>query len=222
MKLIVTGINNVFEMTESYINVLVVENQNLLYEILTDLYRQCQGFDGGSVLSENDTPVVISKRVELIDHYVPFDLNNRQLLNRIGMAIEKDAMNGERYLEVRSLLAEVERLLMELSFEYPCDVDFSEITLGSLIKASGMKIRSDSVSLGETIINYMELVCEFIADKLFITVNLRDFLSDDEANLFMQTVLSHGYKCFMIESHEHSRTEYEKRYIVDQDSCEIS
>ena len=48
----------------------------------------------------------------------------------------------------------------------------------------------------------MELIYEFDRQKLFITVNMRSFVSDAEAELFARTVIAHGYRVLMLESAE--------------------
>ena len=67
----------------------------------------------------------------------------------------------------------------------------------------------------------MQLVHEFDCRKLFILYGLRDFIVDEEAMLFYDTILHHGYDIVCIESREHSLLTVEKRYIVDYDLCEI-
>ena len=91
----------------------------------------------------------------------------------------------------------------------------------SLIKASEIRLSDDYDSLAEKIIDYMELVNEYLGEKLFVTVGLRSFLPDNEAELFMQTILRHGFHCIMIESFSKKKLMNEKRYIIDEDLCEI-
>ena len=67
----------------------------------------------------------------------------------------------------------------------------------------------------------MELIYEFDRQKLFITVNMRSFVSDAEAELFARTVIAHGYRVLMLESAERERLSNENRLIIDGDLCEI-
>ena len=67
----------------------------------------------------------------------------------------------------------------------------------------------------------MELVREFDGDKLFVTVNMRDWFSDESIQAFMHTVLSHEYKVLMIEACSHSRLCEEQRVTIDMDLCEF-
>lgn len=67
----------------------------------------------------------------------------------------------------------------------------------------------------------MELVREFDRDKLFFTVNLRSYIDDDEAELFMKTVIDHDFKIVMIENKEYNKLKHELRMTIDADLCEF-
>lgn len=125
------------------------------------------------------------------------------------------------YAKTLELIGEIEKYLMDISFDFSCDIQYNKLNIGSVIKASGFEINDSYTSLGEKIIDYMELVTEFVGKKLFLTVNLRSYLSDHEASDFMKTLLSHGYHVIMLESSEHPRLPEESRYIIDADLCEI-
>ena len=76
-------------------------------------------------------------------------------------------------------------------------------------------------SLAEKILDYFELVEEYDKKKLFIMVNLRSYLSDEEMKMFMRDVLARKIQVLLIESSERSVLDEEKRYIVDADLCVI-
>ena len=67
----------------------------------------------------------------------------------------------------------------------------------------------------------MELVQTFDRDKLFIFVNMRSFVEDSDMQLFMDTVLSHGFHILMLENYAYPVLPRESRWIVDRDLCEI-
>lgn len=56
---------------------------------------------------------------------------------------------------------------------------------------------------------------------MFITLNLRSYISDDEMNKFVNDVVARGYKLLMVENSEYPIIEHEKRYIIDADKCII-
>lgn len=89
------------------------------------------------------------------------------------------------------------------------------------MKSAAPELRDDSSDLCEKLLDYFELVREFDRDKLFVLVNFRSYVSDDKFELFAQSVLSHGYRVFLIESSERKRASTENRLLIDKDLCEI-
>ena len=189
---------------------------------MSDIQNQLSGLDGKAVLSENNKILPIDKKLELLDRFIPFDMNGKTLISKITADLEKKAVSDEWYPRTAELLSLTESLLSNLAFDYSCSIEFPKIGIGSLIKASGVEICDDYDSLGEKIIDYFGLIHEFIGKKLFVTVNLRSYISDRETELFMQTVLDHEFNILMIENCEHKRLSQEKRMIVDADLCLIS
>ena len=91
----------------------------------------------------------------------------------------------------------------------------------NIIKAVGIGFTENYDSLAEKILDYMELVREYDSEKMFITLNLRSYISDDEMNKFVNDVVARGYKLLMVENSEYPIIEHEKRYIIDADKCII-
>ena len=56
---------------------------------------------------------------------------------------------------------------------------------------------------------------------LLVTVNMRSYFGETVVNAFVKTVIDHGIKLLMIEDHERTPVENEKRLIIDVDMCEI-
>ncbi|MGN1348680.1 MAG: type II-A CRISPR-associated protein Csn2 [Acutalibacteraceae bacterium] len=222
MKFVFPEIDCVFDTDCGIVNTLVIENQKLMYSLIDDIQKQLTGSDGRSVLSEGDKILSIDKKLELLDRFIPFDLNSKALISKITADLEKKAISDEWYSRTCEFIGIMQSLLSNLAFDYSCNIEFSKIGIGSVIKAYGIEICDDYDSLGEKIIDYFELVHEFIGKKLFVTVNLRSYISDKEAELFMQTALSHQFNVLMIENCEHKRLSFEKRLIVDADLCLIS
>lgn len=222
MKLAYPELETVFDTEAPFVNTLVIESPELLVRLLSDIVQQENGDRGYAMLSDHDQTLDFSHYTELLDVFIPFDLNRKSLLSRISTALERTAMEPDHYEHTMHLLSETEKYLYDIAFDFPCDIVFSKISLPAIIKASGVEIRDDHPKLSEKVINYMELVREFERDKLFITLNLRSFLTDEEADLFLQTILDHGFHLIMIETRDHSRLPHERRVIIDSDMCEIT
>lgn len=213
--------DRVFDLSDGTLNTVVIENPVFLYRLLTDVNQQIEGCKGKAVVSQDDCPMDLSKTVEILNTFVPFDLSRKGLLTKITTALEKQALSPEHYSTTMQMLGELEQYLNSLAFAFPCDIDFPKLSAGMLIKSASPEVRDDSTCLAEKVINYMELVREFERDKLFITVNLRNYISDEEAELFAGTVIPHGYQILMLECVEKKKLALENRLIIDSDLCEI-
>lgn len=221
MKLTHPDLSVVFDTEIDQVNTLVIEEPLFLRSFLLDINRQIDGSSGQVVLSESEKPLEMSRKAELLDDFIRFDINRRNLLSRISTAVERSASSPDHYEKTSQLLAEIERYMYEISFDFPCDILFNKLSVSSLVKSAGILLRDEYDGLAEKVIDYFELVREFDADKLFVTYNMRAVISDEETSGFMDTILSHGFHVLMVENHEYSRLAQERRWIVDNDLCEI-
>lgn len=214
-------ISNVFDTDNDFVNVLIIENQDLFTCLLTDLKTQLSGGDGFAVVSEGNEILHTDKCLEVLDCFVPFELSKKALIGKAEKLLEQYAVRNENYEQTMEMLSQIERFLMDISFDIKCDFLFDKISLSSLIKSAGIRFNEDYNSLAEKIIDYFELVTELERKKLFVTVNVRSYITDIEAQKFLDTVIQHGYNLIMIESSERARLNGESRYIVDSSLCEI-
>lgn len=221
MKLCYPDINKVFDTENCRVNTIIIENQRLMYDFLRDIKLQMEGFDGKALLAENDKILRIDKNLEVLDMFIPFELNQKSLLTKISSLMEQEALSREHYQESMDVITVLQKYLDDISQSMNCDISFNKLSIGSIIKSSGIVLNEEYESLGEKIIDYFELVTEFENRKLFLTVNLRSYISDVETNAFMDTIIRHGYNVIMIENSEHDILINEERLIIDSDLCEI-
>lgn len=221
MKIVFEGIDQVFECEEDYRWTLVIENQRKMYQIVSDIVEQTNGNDGRSVLSENNKILRIDRKLELLSQFIPFDLNRKSLINKITSKMQNAALQGEYYLQTQQVLAQWEKLCLDLSIEFPGDINFTKISADTLFKSAGIEIENQYERLSEKLLDYFELVEAYDDKKLFVLVNLRSFIEDSEMGVFLETIVKRSYNVLFLENAEHSALEYEKRYIVDADLCNI-
>ena len=221
MKFTHPEIETVIDTENGFYNTLVIEEQRFLVRLLEDITGQIQGLDGNAVISDRDTPVTFSKYSDLLDCFVPFELNRKPLLNLITADLGKRASSPDNFERTATALAAVELWLSDLTFDYPCDIGFSNISIPALLKASTPVIRGESLSVAEGVLDYMELIEEFDRRKLFFTLNMRCFVTDEEMELFAKTAVSHGYQVIGIEGFVHPKLSIENRIVIDSDLCEI-
>ena len=222
MKIAYPEIDHAFELRFDKVQTIIIENPKLLTDFITDISRQIDGLDGRSVLSEDNKEIPINKWVELLTQFTPFKLNTKSLISSIITKIEKTAVQAEWYADTMEILQKNEEFLQKLAYDTGVRLLYSKINIDSLLKSAGPELEEEYDSLGEMLIDYFQLVTDNIRAKLFITLNLRSFISDHEAELFMDTVIRHGFRLLMIESCEKTRLINEDRFVIDVDLCEIS
>lgn len=221
MKLIYPDISKAFDTEDEGINVIIIENQKLLFDLTTDLHEQCSGNDGKAVLSKDNKILPMSKNLELIMQFIPFDINKKTLVSKVSAEMERIAVE-DRHEETLKLMSDIERHLFDISYNLYGDIDFPKLSIASVISASGLRLRSNEESLCEKIIDYMTLIREYEKEKLFVFVNLRSFVCNSEYSSLIDTIINRCFDVIFIENQEYDRVSAEKRYIIDADLCEIS
>lgn len=220
MKYVYPEIEGYFDLNAPKIHTLIIENPLFFREILSDFYAQTAGETGRGILSISNSPVDMSAYLEILDSFVPFHPSKRSLISRLIASLEREAVSPEHYEKTMQLLRDTEVYLDDLAFGLPCNIVFSKLNVGAIIKGTAPEIESEG-DLCEQVLDYFELVRELDRDKLFVTVNFRAYISDLEFSLFAKSVLTHGYRILMLESFSKEKIPFEDRLIIDEDLCEI-
>ena len=98
---------------------------------------------------------------------------------------------------------------------------YCRMVLNKTSESVGMRVIIDYNKLVERLFAYMDLVRRFEGEKLFLLVNLRGFVSLEDMELFMQTVVAHGLRVLLVDNQAYPLLSLEKRRIIDSDLCEI-
>ena len=213
--------DTVLEFDGAYINALVVENPDFYRHLLCDLYGQLQSDEGKLVLSDKGKTLAISKWVELVDNCIHFELNRKSLLAKICTAMERTAVSESFFLKTSELLCALEGYVDELAYELPGDIVCEKCSVAGLLKGIGISLRDEYDDPLERLLDFMELVQQFDRDKLFVLVGLRSFFADDRMELFLKSVLDHGYRVLLLDSMSREKLNREKRLTIDIDLCEF-
>lgn len=221
MKLVYTTLQSKIEIEQGVFNSIIIENQNYYYQLVHDLKLQIDGKEGGWVLSENDTPLGISKNIELLIDYFDINCNHKTIITKVINALEKKASNNAYIDATLQLLADAERYIYNLSEDYEIMIDCDKVTISQLLKAMGITVHIDSEEITEVLYTYMQVFRQFVGDRLFVFVNMRSYVSNIQFDEFVKTIISHGYQAIFLENKEYPILENERRLIIDEDLCEI-
>ena len=221
MKLAYPQLQSVLDTEIAGINTLVIENKDFFVQFLNDIVAQIDGMTGQAVLSLDGDIIEISKYVEVLDRFVPFEINKKNLLNKILHSFEKTSLDEEHFEATQKLLIEIENYMDDIAFAESCDIMCTKVSISNLIRSVGIEIRDEYESLGEKVLDYMEMVRAYDHEKLFIFVNFRSYMPDDKLDLFIKSALSKGLKFILIDSAGYEILPSEKRITIDKDLCEF-
>lgn len=221
MKLMIPFFSAPIRFEENILNTIVIEEQKLFRNVISDIRCQINRSEGDIVFSINDTPVEMAGNVEIITEFLELDLNCKNLITKVQSILERTALDEQHYMETQEILSNIENYIRKLAFLCPFDVECGKLTAASLLKMSGIRFAAEYRSPMEKLLDYMSLVRELEKDKLFVFVNMRSWFTNKEMFLFVQTVFSHKYRILLIDNCEYPRLEAEKRIIIDRDLCEI-
>ena len=200
---------------------LVIENRRFFRELLSDIAGQIDGHDGKSVLSENDVPLAFHRCAELICDMIGFSINRKSLLSKVLDALEKDAMGEDHYLESMELLQRVEQYVFTLTKDFTADIVCGKLNMNAILKGVGISVNDEYDDPLERFLDYMELVREFVGEKLFVFVNLRSFFTKEELVPFLETAVAHEYRLLLIDASAADVLPMENRLTIDADLCEF-
>ena len=221
MKIVTDLFSSEIVIDTDIVSSVIIENPHVFMQLLTKIYNSVNGEEDGIILSDNNSIIKSSKYIELISSYVPFDINEKRLLNKINSLLEKEAINEVNYNDTMSILASIERFISKLSDLLPYIIDCSNINISSLIKMCGIAIYDDANSDIERIFNYMTLVRDLLGEKLFIFVNMHSFFMFSDIQLFIDTVIDHKFYVLLLDGNEYDKLENTRRFIIDKDLCII-
>ena len=212
----------VSELDESRVLSIVVENQTLFRSIICDIHEQMTGSSGTFVLSENLSPLDIRKNLDLITSFVPFEVNQKDIISKLYNALKSKAVDSENFQRTQELYSYISKYLFELSSSADKDLIYAvPDDINGILKAFNVRFNDRDMTLPEKIMEYMLISEQLKGTKVFVTVNMRSFISDKKTEQLFKSVVLHKINLICIENKEYSRLDTEKVIIIDEDMCVI-
>ncbi len=207
---------------EENILTLIFENQHLFYDVVSDIGNQLDGHSGKVVLSKDYQPLDMRKHVELITQFVPFSINQKELINKLYSELKSKSADAQMYQKTTELYACISKYLYALTEEYESELTFDEPDdISGMLKSFNVRFYDEDKSLAEKILEYAIAVNELKGERVFIFVNMRSYLTDAQTENLFKSFILRKIKVICIENKEYARFEMEKRIVVDEDMCVI-
>lgn len=209
------------DIEEGKTSVLVMENPIVMREYLLELETQLQGESGDFVLSVDYEPVSISKNLLLVKDPLNIDCNDKKILTKLYQNIA-DEEKMQSYVERDKFDKAYLEYLRELCLLSPLPLSYDErLSLGELLKSAHVVIDYIVGNYVENLWHYIRAMSDLLHIKLFVFVNLKCFLSNEEMDLLYRQCFYEQKQLLLIESFDSPFRTDEKKCVVDADGCVI-
>lgn len=222
MKLVHSDFEMQIIFEQGIVPVLILESSKLMKEYVEDMLSQLQGKNGKFTLSVDGRIIRIDKEVELIINPFAIDINNRKLIKGIYDKMSSIAVEENHYISTQNTLKAIIAYFMDLFMAIDVDLEVStKVDYSSLFKSFGIEVPI-SGNLVEDLLVYLDLTREYQGVKLTVFANLSTFLDYEEMDILIREIAYNEHKVLLLERFSFQEEGGAiKRYIVDEDYCEI-
>lgn len=221
MKLVYSYWNFQIVFQENEIAQLILEEPGFFWKTVNQLKRQIESGEGEFILS-TDTIQKIDKCCDMVIDYTAIDVNHRKVLSALYQELKENANDDELYQKTNALTTAVVQYMDSLTGEIEIPLRWNlDVDLGDLFKSMELRIEPEGLSFAEQLLQYMEVMKEYCDVQLFIFVNLKDFVSEEELQRLYQDIFYRKLRVLLIESSSKYSLQGEKTWVIDKDLCEI-
>lgn len=204
------------------VQTIVIEEPRLFYEIINDIYSQINGNNGNTVISENYVPIQLSRSADIITQFIPFTLNKKDILSSIYSEMKDRSVNVLFYGATQEIYAHIEKYLYDLIENEDNEMDICcPDDISAILKAFDLHIVETDKKLNEKLFEYFLALRKYKKRSVFVTVGLRNYITNREAEDLFQSVLLNGITLICLESKTPMLLKNETRIIIDDDLCII-
>ena len=215
-----TGVE--ISLDENKVSVLCVENPTLMSELLTDLWNQQQGKEGGWSLYEGGKETKLSSAAECIFNPYAIDSNSSTVLTKVYNSLASTTYE-QMFIETGQVNGVITGYLESILEQQPFAMDYDdELDLKALLKGYHVRFPSDADTLEERLIDYVRVMCRILKKTVIVFLNLSQVIPANIMEQFLADLFYEKVYVLFIEGKDQSVYVRENRYIVDPDCCIIN
>lgn len=210
-----------FEFSENKPNILIIENKKFFQQSVLEFIMLENGKECKYTFFENLDE--IKKDINIVTDIFNLEVNSTKNLTKLYNSIKNNYVLGEKYTKYMELSQSVNHFLCDVMQSLDYAVDFNEqMDLTAFFKLNNLKFIFNSKDIIEQMMDYMDILVEFIGMKIFVFVNVHNVISNNEAKELYKFLELRKYTVLFLES---SENQYLKKYqnirIIDDDLCVI-
>lgn len=200
---------------------LVIENPKFLREIIKDLTISEE--EKELSITEDGKALKFDKDVDVVFNPLKLDFNSKRAMTTLLKLLVKTSVSEDFYLTTNNLKTKIVKYLSDVidAGDFEFEVSADDFTMDSIAKAVSIHIVGDEDDFVELLTDYVSMMAELANAKLFVFVNLRLLLSDDDIKRLHHNIDNHQINILLLEGVAKDRLEDVPRWLIDRDLCEI-
>lgn len=224
MRIVHKDISNPIIINETKINILVLENKKFFIDKINELINQINGDYGDYFLFDlNDEELSISKNCEILTDLFSLDFDSKKIKSAIFNELKNISNSEVFYIKIRELEKNIRDLILEIMYESDFELELDEdFDVTKLLKIYDIFISKSYDTLIEKFITYIDILTDVLKIKVIFCVNLLNLFDEiDRIEIYKYLLLKKKKVVFIENDYESNNLEYEEKYIIDKDMCEI-
>lgn len=204
---------------------IIIKNKSEYYAFVTNLKKEIyDGEELGFNLSDNDEKLDIKKNCLLIMSLFDFFSIDRKTMNSFYKHVISTLSSTDIRIKLSQFESQYNQMMKFIQDYIDLDVDYDdEIDLLALLKFANIKPSLDADEFIEFLIKYIILLSNLCGYSIVILLNLHDFLSLDELNLFLHEMNIYHINIINISNRKDGvNLSNQIEIIIDEDLCEFS
>lgn len=226
MRISFSGLESPIAIMDKGITILQIKNNSLFARICQSLLS-LKGEDAVeqySVWDKEGREIAPAKAFIIVSN--PFDLpwKHKDLMGSLYERFEHELLLDEELRqEIQDMSVSLESSVQKIGFQLNADYRFAlKWNISNYLKAFSYGVEiSDSTSLFDNLISFIDFGADMSIDKVILFINLKTFLTKNELMMLQERLIFHGISAFLLENYDSPfYLDCEKKYIVDQDFVE--
>lgn len=200
---------------------LIIENPKFLREVIKDLTISEE--EKEISIAEEGKPLKFDKDLDVVFNPLKLDFNSKRAMTTLLKLLVKTSVSEEFYLTTNNLKTKIVKYLSDIvdAGDFEFEVSADDFTMDSIAKAVSIHIVGDEDDFVELLTDYISMMTELADIKLFVFVNLRLLLSDNDLKRLHHNLDNHQIDVLLLEGVAHERLDDVPRWLIDKDMCEI-
>ncbi len=200
---------------------LVIENPKFLREVIKDLTISEEEKELSA--TKDGKPLKFDKDVDVVFNPLKLDFNSKRAMTTLLKLLVKTSVSEDFYLTTNNLKTKIVKYLSDVidAGEFEFEVSTDDFTMDSIAKAVSIHIVGDEDDFVELLTDYVSMMADLANIKLFVFVNLRLLLSDEDVERLRHNLDNHQINVLLLEGMAQERLKDVPRWLIDRDLCEI-